>query len=252
MSTTPVFLVLPELLAQAEAGATVTVTGSEAHHAVKVRRLAADAEVDLVDGAGRRASGVVVGSGRGEELVVSVRSVVDEPAPTPSLTVVQALAKGDRCERAVEMVTEIGVDSIVPWSAERSVAVWRGDKVGRGLGRWRAVAAAAAKQSRRARIPHVDDLTDTAGVCRLLAEVDRGLVLHEAADQALPGAVGLGARSVVLVVGPEGGITPAELVRFADAGATPVRLGDSVLRTSTAGVAAAAVVLAESGRWAPR
>ncbi len=250
MSTTPVFLVSPELLAGAAVDATVTLSGPEAHHAVKVRRLTEGESVDLVDGAGRRVSGVVAAAG--DDLAVSVRSVLDEPEPTPRLTVVQALAKGDRSERAVEMLTEVGVDTIVPWSAERGVSVWRGDKVSRGPERWRSVAAAAAKQSRRARLPHITAAADTEDVSALLAGADRRFVLHESAVTPLAGSVGEHSATVVLVVGPEGGITPMELERFASAGATSVRLGDSVLRTSTAGVAAAAVVLAESGRWAER
>lgn len=245
MSTPPVFLVPPSLLSGSSVGDTVVVTGPEARHALKVRRLTEGEAVDLVDGEGRRVSGVVVAAAA--DLAVTVDHVADEPAPVPRVTVVQALAKGDRSEQAVEMLTEVGVDAIVPWAAERSVSVWRGDKVRRGPDRWRAVAAAAAKQSRRSRIPQILAPADTAAVAALLHEADRALVLHEDAARPLVGSVGTGAGSVVIVVGPEGGISPAELERFR--AATPVRLGPSVLRTSTAGVVAVSLVLAESGRW---
>ncbi|MFN8125615.1 MAG: 16S rRNA (uracil(1498)-N(3))-methyltransferase [Candidatus Nanopelagicales bacterium] len=248
MTTTPVFLVDPELLAAVAAGDAVTVHGDEAHHARTVRRLAVGAAVELVDGAGRRARGLVA-AGADRALTVTVSAVVVDPEPTPRITVVQAIAKGDRSEQAVEMLTEVGVDAIVPWAAERSIAVWRGDKRVRGVRRWESVARAAAKQSRRSRVPHIAEPADTAAVAELLATARRGLVLHEAATEPLATIAVLDSGDLILVVGPEGGISPVELARFESVGARAVRLGDSVLRTSTAGVVAAAVVLARCGRW---
>lgn len=249
MTSRPVFLLKPEALAEASVGAVVTVTGTEGRHGSAVRRLRVGDLVDVVDGAGRRVTGCVNQTADGT-FDVRVAAVSDERPPDVRITVVQALAKGDRAESAVEMLTECGVDSIVPWSAGRSVSVWRGDKAMRGPARWRAVAEAATKQSRRSRTPFIGDLATTRDVAALLAGSRLGLVLHETAAARLsrldpPG----GSGDIVVVVGPEGGITDDELTEFEAVGALTVRLGESVLRTSTAGVAAAAVVLAASGRW---
>jgi 16S rRNA (uracil1498-N3)-methyltransferase len=163
--------------------------------------------------------------------------------------VVQALPKGDRAETAVETLTEVGVDVIVPWLAERCVARWSGEKVARGRARWEAVARAAGKQSRRARFPEVAPLARTADVAALVRAAAAAVVLHEeAADPLGAGAWPL-AGDIVLVVGPEGGIAPAELEALTAAGARLARLGPTVLRTSTAGTVAAGVVLAGTARW---
>lgn len=247
--TNPVFLLSAEALRDAVPGADVTVAGDEGRHGVTVRRLRVGESVDLVDGAGRRAAGAVAAIGA-RDFTVSVLTVMDEPEPQTRLTVVQALAKGDRAESAVEMLTECGVDRIVPWEAHRSVSVWRGERASKGANRWRAVAAAATKQSRRSRVPTIGELADSERVAQLLGGARLGLVLHEEAAARLS-RLELPADSgdVVIVVGPEGGITPEELARFDSVGALTVRLGESVLRTSTAGVAAAAILLAASGRW---
>jgi 16S rRNA (uracil1498-N3)-methyltransferase len=170
------------------------------------------------------------------------------PPPSPRLVVVQALPKGDRAELAVQAMTEVGVDEIVPWQASRSIVRWQGDRGTKALDRWRATAREAAKQSRRAHLPVVSGVTGREVVERLRGF---GLALHEEASTPLstvdiPSSV----TEVVLVVGPEGGIAPEELDAFTAAGATPVRLGSTVLRTSTAGVAALAVLNARTGRWA--
>jgi 16S rRNA (uracil1498-N3)-methyltransferase len=230
----------------------VRLDGEEGRHAVVVRRIRVGELVVLTDGVGTRATCEVLETGKGE-LTAVVRSVdVDEPS-APQVTVVQALAKGERAELAVELLTEVGVDRIVPWSAARSVAVWRGDRADKSLARWRSTAREAAKQARRSRFPEVTGPADTGAVADLLAEADLGLVLHESADVALVdtldrrSAVG---GAVVVVVGPEGGITEDELAAFAGVPSTEVvRLGPTVLRTSTAGVAAVSALLARTARW---
>ena len=232
-------------LAGVDVGAPVSVEGSEAHHAVAVRRLAVGEPVQLTDGAGRIAECEVTATGRAR-LDVVVRSISSVPAQLPEVVVVQALPKGDRGELAVEVLTEIGVARIVPWAAARSVAVWRGDRAAKSLARWRATAREAAKQARRAWFPEVTPLASTDEVAALIAGAPLALVLHEEATEPLP--VELPDR-LVLVVGPEGGLTPEELAAFADAGARTVRLGAEVLRTSTAGVAAVAALLSRTDRW---
>lgn len=234
-------------LAHARPGDHVVVDGAEGHHAVVVRRLRAGERVLLTDGRGVAAEGEVAEVGK-RSLSVRLDDVRREPPPAPAITVVQALPKGDRGELAVEVLTEIGVERIVPWAAERSVAVWRGERAEKGRAKWAATAREAAKQSRRVWHPSIDPIADTADVARLVADADLAVVLHEAATEPLP-VVGPEASQVLVVVGPEGGLTDAELAALADAGARPARLGAEVLRTSTAGLAACAALLAPTPRW---
>ena len=231
------------------AGSLVEVSGPEGRHAATVRRITAGESVALTDGAGGLATGVVESASR-DSLTVVVSDRADTPAPEPRLVVVQALPKGDRGELAVEGMTEVGVDVVVPWAASRCVTQWRGERGEKALRRWRCTAYEASKQARRSRFLQVAPLASTAEVGSLLGDAALGVVLHEEAVSPVA-AVGLPpAGSVVVVVGPEGGITPDELTAFAAAGASAYRLGPTVLRTSTAGVAAASVLLAASGRWA--
>jgi len=248
--TPPVFLVPGLQVAQPDG--VVRLDGSEGHHALRALRLGIGEPVTLVDGCGRRVEGRIVGVGPDGVADVSVDSVVEEPEPVPRVTVVQALPKSDRAELAVEVLTEIGVDEIVPWSARNCVTQWKADRVERGLRRWRDTAAAAAKQSRRARVPVITSLASTSDVLSRVARVDRAIVLDEGAGTSIADIDVPGTGEVLVVVGPEGGIAPDEREALRGAGAHVVRLGPTVLRTSTAGVAAVAVLLARSSRWDAR
>ncbi len=230
----------------ASAGDRLVLDGDEGRHAATVMRVRAGEEIDVGDGAGVVVTCRVVEAGRGELSAEVVDRAVVPPA-RPHVTVVQAIPKGDRGELAVEMLTELDVDRIVPWAAERSVAVWRGERAAKSLAKWRATARTAAKQARRARLPEVTEPASTAEVAVLLAEADAGLVLHEEADRPLAGVPLAGVASVVVVVGPEGGLSDAELDALGRERA--VLLGTSVLRTSTAGVAAVAALLSRTSRW---
>jgi len=230
---------------EAVAGAPVVLDGAEGRHAVTVRRTRVGERLELVDGSGTRLSCVVTALDRGS-LVATVESVVHEPAPSPRLVVVQALAKGERSELAVETVTEVGADVVVPWAAARSVVQWKGDRGAKALARWRSTALAAAKQSRRARVPEIAELASTPDVARLLTQAALPVVLHESATTPLSSLPLPSAGDVVVVVGPEGDITDEELAVFDVA---PIRLGPTVLRTSTAGVAACAALLSRTPRW---
>ncbi|MCM3922871.1 16S rRNA (uracil(1498)-N(3))-methyltransferase [Frankia sp. AiPs1] len=235
-----------------------TLSGPEGHHAATVRRLRAGEPVDVTDGRGAALECAVVAVRR-DEIDCAVRRRVDAAAPHPRLVVVQALAKGDRGERAAEMLTEVGVDEIVPWSAARSVVRWEGERGGRARERWVRAAAEASKQSHRLHWPVVGDLVGTAELTRRVASAALAVVLHEQAGDPL---VGLARRSaapfdetpaeILLVVGPEGGIADVEVDALRQAGAVVARLGPTVLRTSTAGVVASSVVLADLGRWDAR
>jgi 16S rRNA (uracil1498-N3)-methyltransferase len=230
-------------------GDPVTVEGDEAHHAVAVRRLRVGEQVALTDGRGTTVVGSVADTGK-RRLTVSTETVDRVPEPAPRVVVVQALPKGDRGELAVELLTEIGAGTIVPWAASRSVAVWRGERVDKGLARWRATAREAAKQARRAWFPEVAGLATTPDVAGLVAEASLALLLHEGAHEVLADVSVPAEGPVVVVVGPEGGLTEEELATLTGAGASAVRLGAEVLRTSTAGVASVAAVLSRTPRWA--
>jgi 16S rRNA (uracil1498-N3)-methyltransferase len=225
------------------AGGVVELAGGEARHAA-VRRLRPGERVEVTDGAGLIATCTVVSGTR-----FLVESVTEVAPPALSLTVVQAIPKGDRGELAVEEMTEVGVDRIVPWAAARCVPVWRGPQP-RGLDRWRAAAREAAKQSRRAWLPEVTSPQSTAQVAALVGEATASVILEPEAADALSGLQVPAEGSLVLIVGPEGGNTEAELDAFTRAGASPRRLGPTVLRTSTAGAVAAAILLSRSDRWA--
>ncbi|MXS73469.1 16S rRNA (uracil(1498)-N(3))-methyltransferase [Microbacterium sp. CSI-V] len=234
--------------AAASVGDAVVLTGPEAHHAAAVRRVRVDEAVTLGDGRGVWLDGVVTAA-TPKQVDVRVTARVEVPAPSPRIVLVQALAKGDRDELAVQAATELGVDAIVPWQAARSVSRWDA-KAEKGLARWRAIVREAAKQAHRAWIPEVE------GVARLSDLITRAgdarvLVLEPSAVERLTAVASDSSddRDVVLVVGPEGGIAPEELAALRAAGARLVRLGDTVLRTSTAGAAAISVLSAATGRW---
>ncbi|HET9171218.1 MAG TPA: 16S rRNA (uracil(1498)-N(3))-methyltransferase [Actinospica sp.] len=231
-----------------EGAARVRLDGPEGRHAALVRRLQPGEQLDLTDGQGLVARCAVLRT-EGSELDLEVLETREEPPPAPRLTVVQALAKGDRGETAVETMTEIGVDVVVPWSASRSITQWKAERGAKSLAKWQATAREAAKQSRRAWWPEVTEPATTAQVAKLLEAAALPIILHEEAESSLATVDLADVADIVLVVGPEGGISPEELERFARAGARPCRMGPTVLRTSTAGTAAAAVLLARSGRW---
>ena len=245
----PVFLADRGDLGSAVPGGEVAVEGAEGRHAVRSLRLSPGEPVEVVDGAGRRVSGTVVSTTGTDRFTVRVLAVLDEPPPSPRLVVVQALPKGERGELAVELLTEVGVDVVVPWPAARCVAVWRGDRADRGLARWRGAARSAAKQARRARVPDIEAPADLADVAERVRGAALALVLHESARTGIADLDVPESGDVVLVVGPEGGLTDEEVTALTAAGGRAVRLGPTVLRTSTAGVVAAAALLPRTPRW---
>lgn len=229
----------------------VELRGDEAHHAVAVRRLRVGERLMLTDGAGHGADCVVRSvAKRALTAEVLVRRV--EPPPAPRVVVVQALAKGEAGEVAVDLMTQVGVDAIVPWTAARSVVSWSGERRERGakaLERWRLTGREAGKQARRLRFPSVEALHSTEQVAGLLSSAAAAIVLDEAAE-SLVGEVAVPVEGdLVLVVGPEGGLTDDELAAFGASGAQVVRLGPSVLRASAAGAVAAGVLLSRTERW---
>lgn len=226
-------------------GEIVTLSGPEAKHAV-VRRVRIGEAVTAGDGEGVLLGGEVVEvSPTG--VVIAVRERVQHPAPAQRIVLAQALAKGDRDELAVQAACELGADGIVPWQAARSVSRWDGTKSQKGRERWESIVREAAKQSHRAWVPYVAPAATTAQLAAR-AERERLLLLDPAATVPLSVLVP-DERDVVIVVGPEGGIAPEESDTLVKAGAERVRLGSTILRTSTAGPAAIAVLSAVLGRW---
>ena len=240
----PLHFLLDDPVDAAE-GDAVVLTGAEAHHASTVRRVRIGEAVTVGDGRGAWLSGSVE-SVAPREVVVRIDERTDVPPARPRVVLVQALAKGDRDELAVQAATELGVDEIVPWQAARSISRWDAAKAAKGVARWQSIVREAAKQAHRAWVPVVRQPVTTA---QLGSRPGQLLVLEPEATVALSRADLGDADELVLVVGPEGGIAPEELAALADAGATPVRLGETVLRTSTAGPAALAVVSTLLGRW---
>jgi len=229
----------------------VTLTGREGHHAADVRRLRVGEHVEVTDGHGLRLGCRVRVVARSQvELSVTSRRV--DPEPCPRLEVAQALIKPDAAERALAGMTEVGVDAVWPWAAQRSIVTWHGDRVERGVRRWRSTLAEAAKQSRRSRLPVVADPVSTQQLAARVRDVDVALLLDGEADEPLAGVDVPREGTLLVIVGPEGGQTPAESDVLVSAGARRVHLGPTVLRSATAGTAAAAVLLSGTPRWMTR
>ncbi|TCO45113.1 16S rRNA (uracil1498-N3)-methyltransferase [Kribbella antiqua] len=225
-------------------GDELTLDGAEGRHAAVVRRIGPGERIRLTDGRGSYAEGPVTGASK-SGVTVAVDNRGSVPAASPRLVVVQALPKGERAELAVEMLTEVGADVIVPWNAERSQFRSNPERSAKTLAKWQAWAFEASKQSRRSWFAVVEPIASTSEVAQLVAGAALPVVLHEEAKTPLASLEVPASGDIVMVIGPEGGIAPAELTAF---DAEPVRLGDTVLRTSTAGVAAASALLART-RW---
>ena len=245
--TLPLHLLPTDALAGRGVGDVVVLDGPEGRHAATVRRTRVGEHLLLTDGGGLRIEAEVVSVGSGT-LDLRVVSVTSDPEPSPRLVLVQALAKNDRDDQAIEAATECGVDEVVPWQASRSVVQWRGERGDKAWRKWDAVLVAATKQSRRTRRPVLAPVVSSAELGSRIASAAAAFVLHEDARMPLATVTLPASGDVVVVVGPEGGISPDELAAFETAGAVPVRLGSTVLRSSSAGPAALAVLSAMS-RW---
>jgi 16S rRNA (uracil1498-N3)-methyltransferase len=245
--TAPLFFVSADQLAGATAGSELILGGLEGRHGATVKRIGVGEQVLLTDGIGHRVDAVVESVGTGI-LRLRLSATSQEQQPGSRFVLIQALAKGDRGEQAIEAATELGVDEVVPWQAARSIVIWRGERAARSQRKWESVVLAATKQSRRARVPLVGDLAGQGAVIARIEAAALALVLHEEAHQRLAALELPQSGDVVVIVGPEGGVAPQELAAFVAAGAVPVRLGPTVLRSSSAGPAALAV-LSAAGRW---
>lgn len=236
---------LVESLEGTEPGHQVTLDGAEGRHASTVSRVRLGESLLVGNGRGVTVQGEVTALTK-ESVSFTVRTVENFPKNTPQLSLVQALAKTDRDERAIEAATELGVDVVYAWAADRCVSKWEGPKVSKGLARWSAIVREATKQSIRPYLPLVDSHITTKQVIEKLSG-QHILVLDPSGDLPL-GSLELDQRDVCLIVGPEGGMSPAEITLFQEAGAHIVTLGSYILRTSTAGPAALAILNAKLGR----
>ena len=244
MTTAPLFLLDP----LPEAGP-ARLDGPEGRHAATVKRLRPGETVLLCDGRGGLAHAVVDAAGR-DTVALTITARADADPPSPRVVLAQALVKGDRGELAVELATEAGVDGILPWRAARCVARWEeGPRGEKALGRWRSTVREAAKQARRPWLPVVEQPVTTAALAHRVAGADLAVVLHEAAPERLADLALPPRGELLLVVGPEGGITDAEIGTLVEAGARPVRLGPEVLRASTAAAVALGALGVLTARW---
>ncbi|WP_314699504.1 16S rRNA (uracil(1498)-N(3))-methyltransferase [uncultured Rothia sp.] len=252
----PIFYISAEEYETLTPGASFELDGPEGKHAL-VKRMEVGESIDLGDGTGRRAVGTVHSlTDRG--VIVRVEQLREERT-SPRIYLVQALAKDGRDLLAIETATELGVYGVLPWSADRSIVRWKGERASKAHTKWQNTVTAAAKQSRRALIPEVYDLYSTADLVELIKEVtgqgSAVFILHEQATERLSAL----ARTLVeaenlpeeiyLLVGPEGGISDREVQLFTEAGAHLALLGDEVLRSSTAGSAAMCTLNVVLGRW---
>ena len=245
--TASVFLVEPASLAQA--GDTYVLDGPEGRHAVAVSRIAIGERIHVVDGEGTRLVGTVREYHGKDSCLIDVESIERLAEPSPRLIVVQALPKSEHGELAVDLLTQAGADVVVPWSASRCVTQWRGDRAEKSRAKWLQAARAATKQSRRSRAPEIRSIASLADVISIVQAASAAFVLHEEAS-ALLGAAAVPANGdIVLIVGPEGGITPDEVTALTAAGARSVLIGATVLRSSSAGALGIAALMSRSPSW---
>ena len=228
-------------------GQILHLRGDEAHHATTVARLGVGEAILSTDGSGHLAHAIVQTREPGT-VSLEVQSHQFLAKPQPEVWLAQALAKGDRDEAAIQMACELGIDGVIPFQAKRSVSVWRADKIAKGRERWRKIVYEASKQSLRAWIPTVGESLDVQGLAALGGRYEI-VVLEPEAPRALSGFQPEGVRPLLLVVGPEGGLAPEEIEILVSAGAVALKLGETVLRTSTAGPAALVVLNHKLGRW---
>ncbi|WKD58893.1 16S rRNA (uracil(1498)-N(3))-methyltransferase [Corynebacterium caspium] len=255
----PVFL-HPDL-STATIGSVVELAGPEARHAITVKRLGIGSEIELVDAQlNRRIRAMISHTAGKAALQAEVLGISDEIPADPRVSIVQAIPKAERSELAIDLGTQAGADAFIAWQSQRTVAKWTaGTKAEKGIAKWQTQAAQSAKQARRATIPAVSGPLNTAQVVQWL-EKERAenlaagqnlqiLVLHEAGATALKDTPVIQSGHIVLLIGPEGGISPEEITQLEAVGAQIVVLGPEVLRTASASMVALAALGMVTPRW---
>ena len=226
-----------------QVGSSYDFANEDAFHAIKVLRIAAGEIFNLGDGKGAWSRVVVESVNKKSMQVKVLESGFEEPLAT-SFTVIQAIPKGDRIKESIELSTEGGADRIVMWRASRSIGRSE-DKIEK----LQLTAREASKQSRRFRIPSVVGVATTENIIDEIAKVDLALVFHESATQSISQVVHPGAKSVAIIIGPEGGLADEEVSAFSAAGAKVVLMGRPILRSAHAGLAALASVNTALSVW---
>jgi 16S rRNA (uracil1498-N3)-methyltransferase len=235
------------LVDKLESTESIEVAGDEAHHAIKVLRIKTGEEILISDGAGKWARASVESIEK-KTFTAKVLERGFQEEKSPRIIVVQGLPKSDRVKDAIEILVESGVDLIIPWQADRSISKWQQDS----LAKWQNVAIAATKQSRRFRKPEIVEGLSLSQLLELESETGAILVMHESATTKLSEVVTSKFASkseIMIVIGPEGGISDSELATLEGAGAHIVGLGPEVFRSAHAGGAALSAVSALIGRW---
>lgn len=223
-------------------GILYTFVGEDAHHAINVLRIKEGERFALTDGRGHWAHVTAHGIGK-REMVCHVDEIGFDKPLTVQFTVIQALPKSDRMRESLELLTEGGVDRIVPWQAERSIG--KGDNVEK----WKVTLREATKQSRRTYIPEITDVVDLSGVLAEIKQADTAIAFHQESAQKLSDVFNTSAHRICIIIGPEGGLTDGEIQALTSAGAQVALMGRPVLRTAHAGLAALSAVNALLGVW---
>lgn len=273
--TLPVFIASDvDTLRACARGDSYVLGGDEGFHAATVRRIDVGAMLDVVDGTGLRARCTVIDRAK-KALTLRIDHLEREDEPGVELLLIQALSTGGRDEMAIEMATEVGVDAVMPWQANRSEVRWKGEKAAKGMRKWESTLRSATKQSRRAFIPRLEEPRSSAALTEWIAQATQDgawvLACHESADRRLSELLtqlrGLSSHAssassasaaqaqpscppkIAVIVGPEGGVDPDELSLFEAAGAKICLLGNTVLRASSAGPVALSLISDAIGRW---
>ncbi len=230
---------------QLSSGTTQELGGDEGHHAVAVMRLGIGEQIKIADGAGNWVSGTITEVNK-KSLKIDVAQRGSAQAGKPELIVVQAVTKSDRTKEMLELLTVGGADQIIPWQAERCISKWQKDSAQK----WESAIKEAAKQSRRVKLPVLGDEVTTNQLIKLFQPADKVVILHESAS------IGISQLNlsnefarIIIIIGPEGGISDAEISQLEVAGAVTARMGELVLRSAHAGFAALSAIQSSIGRW---
>lgn len=218
---------------------TSKLTGDNAHHAERVLRLTVGEEILISDGVGNWAQCSITSLSK-KEIELSILCKDFESTDSNKISVLQALPKGDRAKETVELLTAAGVSTIYPWQSARAI--------GKDSDKWELAAVEASKQSRRFHIPIVSTKLDTTSAIKILNEFDQILICHESAKNKISDVV-VSSRNTLVVIGPEGGLTEAELEIFENAGGKVIKLGRPILRSAHAGIAAISAISALMRVW---
>lgn len=216
-----------------------SLTGETAHHIERVLRMSSGEELLISDGAGKWARCQIAKISKKEINLNIVENGVEE-LDAMQVSVLQALPKSDRAKETVELLTAVGVKDIYPWQASRSI--------GKESDKWQVAAIEASKQSRRFHIPNVFGKLDTKSAVTILSNFEQVLICHESATFKISEVV-KPAKSTLIIIGPEGGLTDEEISQFQSAGGKIIKLGRPVLRSAHAGIAAVSAVSALMKVW---